>query len=184
MKILNLHGFMGEADNKNYKALCGLVSPDAIRSPKLDYQNSAPREILDALSALADADDCVLVGQSLGGWYADQLSRQLHLPCILTNPCYAPHELELIAQSGIPASYTAQYREMSPQSRNPLALVLCSDADTLLPENMTSCTALAQTVQRVSGSHSTIIGLQAHLAEMLARIAGGAALPQEDRMPE
>ena len=86
MKILNLHGFLGAADNKNYQALCSLIAAEQIISPKLDYMTNAPEEILAALSAVVDADDFVLVGQSIGGWYADQLSRQYHLPCILTNP--------------------------------------------------------------------------------------------------
>ena len=37
MKILNLHGFMGEADNKNYKALCEIFPSYDIISPKIDY---------------------------------------------------------------------------------------------------------------------------------------------------
>lgn len=36
MKILNLHGFMGEADNKNYKALCEIVPAESIISPQLN----------------------------------------------------------------------------------------------------------------------------------------------------
>ena len=135
MKILNLHGFLGEADNKNYKALCGLLSAECIISPQLDYKNSAPKEILDALSEQVDVNDFVFVGQSLGGWYADQLSRRFHRPCILTNPCYFPHELELIAESGIPAEFVAQSHDLSAQNRNEQAFVLCSDADTVIPDN-------------------------------------------------
>lgn len=50
MKILNLHGFMGEADNKNYKALCKIVPAESIISPKLHYKGNSPQEILDMLS--------------------------------------------------------------------------------------------------------------------------------------
>ena len=38
MKILNLHGFMGEADNKNYKALCEIFPSENIISPKILIQ--------------------------------------------------------------------------------------------------------------------------------------------------
>lgn len=34
MKVLNLHGFMGESDNKKYKALCEIVSEESIISPQ------------------------------------------------------------------------------------------------------------------------------------------------------
>ena len=85
MKILNLHGFMGEADNKNYKALCGIVAPEDIISPQLKYMETSASELLEQLSAYVDFDDFVFVGQSLGGWYADKLSRKFKRPCILTN---------------------------------------------------------------------------------------------------
>jgi len=103
MKILNLHGFMGEADNKNYKALCEMFPAENIISPKIEYINTAPEELMKSFSDIADTDDFIFVGQSLGGWYADKLSRKFKRPCILTNPCYYPHELEIISTSGIPA---------------------------------------------------------------------------------
>ena len=56
MKILNLHGFMGEADNKNYKALCSLFPENDIISPRLNYMANAPEEILKHLSDLIDSD--------------------------------------------------------------------------------------------------------------------------------
>lgn len=37
MRILNLHGFMGEADNKNYKALCEIFPVNDIISPQIEY---------------------------------------------------------------------------------------------------------------------------------------------------
>ena len=49
MKILNLHGFMGEADNKNYKALCGILPEGNIISPKLDYMGTAPDDLLEKM---------------------------------------------------------------------------------------------------------------------------------------
>ena len=88
MKILNLHGFMGEADNKNYKALCNIFSSEDIISPKIDYINTSPEELMKCFSDMVDTDDCIFVGQSLGGMYADKLSRKFKRPCRLTNPCY------------------------------------------------------------------------------------------------
>ena len=167
MKILNLHGFMGEADNKNYKALCGIVLPENIISPQIKYKDTSPSELLEKLSDMVDFDDFIFVGQSLGGWYADKLSRKFRCPCILTNPCYYPHELELITGSDIPAEYVEQYREMSVSTQNECAYTLCSDADTVLPDNYKKCEKLSEQVVRVHGSHSTIEGLGEHISELL-----------------
>jgi predicted esterase YcpF (UPF0227 family) len=170
MKILNLHGFMGEADNKNYKALCELVPIEDIVSPQLRYMETSPSELLSQLGGIAEKEEFILVGQSLGGWYADKLSRRLGSPCILTNPCYYPHELELITSSGIPADFTEQYRLLTDSSKNERAYTICSDGDTILPNNLESCIKLSCTVKRAHGSHSTIEDIGIHLSDMLKAI--------------
>lgn len=170
MRILNLHGFMGEADNKNYKALCDIVSANAIISPQLQYKEQSPQEILNRLSLLVDSDDFIFVGQSLGGWYADKLSRKFQRPCILTNPCYAPHELDIIRDSDILTEFLEQYHEMSSHDKNEFAYTLFSDADTILPDNFGRCVQLSHTVTRVHGSHSTIENLKEELDSLLKLI--------------
>ncbi len=176
LKILNLHGFMGEADNKNYKALCGMISAEAIISPKLDYKGNSPEKILEQLMAMVDTNDFIFVGQSLGGWYADKLSRKFKRPCILTNPCNYPHKLEIITDSGIPAEYVEQYEKMSAHDLNERAYVLCSDADTILPDNYSDCVKLFGNIKRVHGSHSTIENVGEHISEMLTEIENDSLL--------
>ena len=170
MKILNLHGFMGEADNKNYKALCGIFPAEDIISPKLNYKETSPEKLLEQLSDMVDTDDYIFVGQSLGGWYADKLSRRFRRPCILTNPCNYPHKLELITASGISEDYVEQYSKMSSYDKNERAYTLCSDADTILPDNYTDCVKLFHTVKRVHGSHSTIENVGEHISYMLTEM--------------
>lgn len=176
MKILNLHGFMGEADNKNYKALCEMFPSEDIISPKIEYINTAPEELMKRFSDIADTDDFIFVGQSLGGWYADKLSRKFKRPCILTNPCYYPHELELISTSGIPAEFLEQYRAMSAHDSNERAYTLCSDADTILPDNFSNCKKLSEQVVRVHGSHSTIENVGEHISGLLTEIQNDSLL--------
>ena len=170
MKILNLHGFMGEADNKNYKALCKIFPAEDIISPKIDYINTAPEELMKCFSDMVDTDDLIFVGQSLGGMYADKLSRKFKRPCILTNPCYYPHELEIITNSGIPSEFVEQYRKMSVSTQNERAYTLCSDKDTILPDNYQNCVKLSVTVKTVHGSHSTIENVGDHISELLTEI--------------
>ena len=176
MRILNLHGFMGEADNKNYKALCEIFPAEDIISPKIDYINTAPEELLKYFSDMVNTDDFIFVGQSLGGWYADKLSRKFKRPCILTNPCNYPHKLELITASSIASEFVEQYRKMSSFDENERAYTLCSDADTILPDNYADCVKLFRTVKRVHGSHSTIENVGEHISDMLAEIQNDTLL--------
>lgn len=168
--LLNLHGFMDEADNKNYKALCEIFPSEDIILPKLNYKETSPEKLIEQLSDMVDTDEFIFVGQSLGGWYADKLSRKFGCPCILTNSCNYPHKLELITASGIPEDFVEQYRTMSAHDRNERAYTLCSDADTILPDNYKDCLKLSRFVKRVHGSHSTIENVGEHISEILTEI--------------
>lgn len=177
MKILNLHGFLGKADNKNYNALAGLFPDREIISPKLDYIHSSPEDILEELGKIAEKEsDIIFVGQSLGGWFADKLSRKFSAPCVLTNPCYRPHELGIISESGMPEKFLWQYRFLSEDSRNELAYALISENDDLLPGNISNAEKYTRSAKRVSGSHSTIDSLKECLADTFAEIENDSLL--------
>ena len=156
--ILNIHGFMGVADNRNFQAVQGLCQGEELLSPKLDYLRQSPGEILAALSAAIQGakGPVLLVGQSLGGWFANQLSLRFCLPCILTNPCLQPWECDLIVQSPIPSRFLQDYQKARCASPNPLARVLCSRQDEVLPNNIPRCQALTEHVRLVNGSHSDL----------------------------
>lgn len=89
MKILNIHGYKGSAKNSAYEALTALGHEAA--SPELDYDMLLPDETLEIL--LCEAGECgaeMLVGSSLGGFYAAVMSVRLGLPAVLVNPCLMP----------------------------------------------------------------------------------------------
>lgn len=163
MNILNLHGFLGAADNRNYHALKCFLPDTVIQSPNLReaYQNEPPRDLLERLAAMTDSET-VLVGQSLGSWYANQLSLRTGRPCIITNPAYFPHKLPLITDL-VPEEFAAEYAELTDTRRNPAAVSLCADADTLLPGNITNCERFSAQVIRVHGGHSGIEDLDVQL---------------------
>lgn len=170
MKIINLHGFLGAADNKNYKSLCEMFSKEDIISPQLPYTEETPENIIAMISELVQEDDVIFVGQSLGGWYADKLSRRLSCPCVLTNPCYFPHELGLIRDTVISAEITEQYERLSESTKNPLAYAVCSDADTLIVGNFENCQRLSFKTISAKGEHSTIEDRDEILKECFAEI--------------
>ena len=165
MKILNIHGFMGESDNKNFSALCEIYGMDKIISPQTDYIAESPSEISEKFEKLVCGADEELyfVGQSLGCWFADRLSRKMSVPCVLTNPCYFPHELDIISGSDIPREFLEYYRENSPAEKNPLAVTVCSDHDTVIPGNYGNCERLSAEVISIYGDHSITDGLAGHL---------------------
>lgn len=89
MKVLNIHGYMGNSDNSACLALKELGF-DVI-SPYIDYDAENSEKILNNLtSILSENKPDVIVGTSLGGFFALLLSIKSNIPVILVNPCLMP----------------------------------------------------------------------------------------------
>lgn len=89
MLILNIHGYGGSPENCAYKALIGLGHK--VISPAFDYENESPDNIMDRLRSIAeDKSPDIIVGTSMGGFYAAVLSAELDLPVITVNPFLMP----------------------------------------------------------------------------------------------
>lgn len=89
MNVLNIHGYGGKPQNSAYEALQSHKC--IITSPEIDYDTTSPEMILTRLrSLIAEQDADLLVGTSVGGFFAAALSAQLHLPAILVNPYLMP----------------------------------------------------------------------------------------------
>ena len=168
MKVLNLHGFMGKADNRTYSALCELMPKENIVSPKLEYMNDHPDELFAKLNRIIENEDIdIIIGQSLGAFYALPLAFVGGLPCILTNPCFFPAETEVIINSEISRDILEEYREKSRTHFFRKAYILLSDNDTIIPENYEMCKDITPHIKHVKGTHSNINNLKKELAEIL-----------------
>lgn len=90
MKILNIHGYVGNPHNAAYAALNGNGCCD-ITAPPIDYDAESPENIRGKLRyIIAEKQIELIVGTSLGGFFASVLSAQCNLPVILVNPCLLP----------------------------------------------------------------------------------------------
>lgn len=89
MKILNIHGYKGSSENCAFSALSRLGCE--IVSPKLDYDAVSPEEVITELRDILSTEDIeLIVGTSLGGFYAAVLAAETGLPVLLVNPCLMP----------------------------------------------------------------------------------------------
>lgn len=89
MVILNIHGYKGTPRNAAYSALCELS--EHVISPEIDHDAERPEELFDRLLdiCLSERVDMV-VGTSLGGFYAAVAAAKLGKPLLLVNPCLKP----------------------------------------------------------------------------------------------
>lgn len=90
MNILNIHGYHGTPQNAAFGALQA-NGFNAVITPSIDYDAESPDTIFERLAATAREQKVgLIVGTSLGGFFAAVLSAELQIPVILVNPCLMP----------------------------------------------------------------------------------------------
>jgi pimeloyl-ACP methyl ester carboxylesterase len=89
MKVFNLHGYQGSAQNAACTAWQSLGC--TVVSPALDYDAEQPAALLDRMEAeIAAQQPDLICGTSLGGFFAAVLAARTGLPVYLVNPCMLP----------------------------------------------------------------------------------------------
>ena len=93
--LLYIHGFNSSPASLKARQLGALMQriglADRLRVPDLHHH---PREAIDQLEvAIAELGRPVLVGSSLGGYYATHLAERHGLKALLINPAVRPHLL-------------------------------------------------------------------------------------------
>lgn len=87
-KLLFLHGLDSSRDSSKFAAL------NAKRKfcINVDYRNLNFQTVSDFYDEIIEQiQPDILVGHSLGGYWALKLSLRHHLPCVIANPSLAPH---------------------------------------------------------------------------------------------
>ncbi len=93
MSILNIHGYKGTPHNAAYSALCGFAKENII-TPYIDYDNEKSEDILNRLLDICSSENIeLIVGTSLGGFFAVLIGIKLKKSLILVNPCLQPHKV-------------------------------------------------------------------------------------------
>lgn len=124
MKILNIHGYKGSSENSACFALKELGF-DVI-SPQIDYDAESPENILSSLSnVLSDSKPDVIVGTSLGGFFALVLAVEIDLPARLVNPCLMPFiTLPELGYSGDICGYIGLFGSFAKINQNNICAIL------------------------------------------------------------
>ena len=88
--ILYIHGFASCGSGNKVELLKHHFGKQQVLAPDLPV---APAAAMQCLQALIETHDVrMLVGSSLGGFYADCLNDRYKIPCVLINPSTRPFE--------------------------------------------------------------------------------------------
>ncbi|MEZ7830291.1 MAG: YqiA/YcfP family alpha/beta fold hydrolase [Gammaproteobacteria bacterium] len=95
--VLYLHGFLSSPQSlKAQQTLAYCLEIGLGETIAIPLMNHGPAETIAQLHALIDENDTdqlVLMGSSLGGYYATYLSEFYQAPAVLINPAVRPYEL-------------------------------------------------------------------------------------------
>ena len=89
MKILNIHGYKGSAENSACMTLKKLGHE--VISPQIDYDAKTPFQIRrDLKNIFNENKPDYIVGTSLGGFFALLVAKNTDIPVMLVSPCLRP----------------------------------------------------------------------------------------------
>ena len=137
MNIIYLHGFQSSAlsiKGQQIKAFCQQHTDFQVYLPDL---NMPPQQVLTHVSdMIAGLGQVVLIGSSLGGFYATQLVAKHGVPAVLINPAMRPWQLfhDLFGSEHIPyvvnTKWTLDHTHLDQLQQ--MALPFVQDADKIL----------------------------------------------------
>ena len=137
MNIIYLHGFRSSPLSIKGQQLRRYFAQNDTVTVHLPDLNTAPVQVIQQLSDLViSLPQVALVGSSLGGFYATQLSARFGLPAVLINPAMRPWLLfrELFGQEQLPLQVTEHWSLDDAQLDQlaQMAVPFVQDADKIL----------------------------------------------------
>ena len=88
--IIYFHGFASSGTSNKSQALALRFGSDHVLSPDLPSSPQQVLELADRLIRSRHDHPIVLVGTSLGGFWANYLAHKYDIACVLVNPCVSP----------------------------------------------------------------------------------------------
>lgn len=88
--IINLHGFKSHGKNSKYKILVKFFEEESIFSPTLPDSPFEVVSLVDDFLQNNRNQSHIIIGSSLGGFYANYFCKKENIPTHLINPSFKP----------------------------------------------------------------------------------------------
>ncbi len=125
--ILYLHGYKGDS-----KSLIGNHINDISIVPDINYDNLFDAENI-INNYILDNNIQLLIGNSLGGFFANHFSEKYNIPCILINPCISIESLDVLNIK----KNTEKYYNISTNNNLVRKIILLGENDELFDYKIT-----------------------------------------------
>ena len=131
MKILYIHGFNGTPEGAKLDMLRNHYRKAEIIAPQHDSRAKNVFPLLDEVASNMDGDDDVILGNSLGGFWANFFSLRYGLGAVLVNPVVRPSQS--LQKLGYPlaSEYLEFENQISATDISPRIVLLAEDDELL-----------------------------------------------------
>ena len=132
MKILYIHGYDGTPDGPKLDMLRKEYRSATIIAPQHDSVPSHVHDLLDGIASTLDMLDDVIIGNSLGGFWANFFSLRYVVPALLINPVVSPSKSLVSLGCPFAADYSPYEKMVKADAIVPRTVLLAED-DEVLP---------------------------------------------------
>ena len=132
MKILYIHGYNGSPHGEKYDMLRQCYPNAEILAPQHDSIPTSVYPLLDGIASGLDAHNDLIIGTSLGGFWANFFSLRYGVRAVLLNPVVSPSKRLIFRGCSFAADYEA-FEEQDDSQQRPSAIVLLAEDDDVLP---------------------------------------------------
>ncbi len=132
MKILYIHGYNGTPHGEKYDRLRQCFPEAEILAPQHDNIPSHVFHLLDGIASGLDPLNDLIVGTSLGGFWANFFSLRYGVRAVLLNPVVSPVKRLNFRDCSYAADYAA-FEQRDDSHQRPPTIVLLAEDDDVLP---------------------------------------------------
>jgi hypothetical protein len=138
LRLLNIHGYIGNGEDSTSAAMLEELGVEVI-SPTINYDRHNADTIFSCLKDSYELNRCNgVIGCSLGGFFALQLSFYFDCPAILINPCVLPFKyLPICGYKGSLTAYTMLFGNLSRIDKRLICTLIGEKDPLIVPEDQT-----------------------------------------------
>lgn len=127
MKILYIHGYNGTPDGPKLDMLRKEYQSATIFAPQHDGVPDHVHDLLDGIASTMDDPEDVIIGNSLGGFWANYFSTRYGVPALLINPVVSPSKALETLGCPFAAEYSPYEKKVKADAISPRTVLLAED---------------------------------------------------------
>ncbi len=132
MKILYIHGYDGTPDGPKLDMLRKEYRSATIIAPQHDSVPGHVHDLLDGIASTLDMLDDLIIGNSLGGFWANYFSLRYGVPALLINPVVSPSKALETLGCPFAAEYLPyEHQKVKADAISPRTVLLAEDDEVL-----------------------------------------------------